>query len=554
MSSSGIQEKAVDTLIIMNSAIVSLHLYPPTNAMTAKTIDRLYETFQTILEDEKSIIFEESDRNLLVSGKQLSHKHLGKPQVAIFLMLMINYGIKNLTFEKGLGKIELIPFLEAMSTKPDEVKSKGGLEQVITGGKIPHILINRKTFTAEDQERQGVLKKAENRIIHTLDAGIIDERVVKSSYRVVQELFTEGENETAEAIIERLSNTLLVDDVTARANASEALAKILENLYAEQKIQILRAMSGKIVDWLKIETAYTPALQKISTQLTNLAHSLIRNRQFSDCHPIVHVFRLIISNEIQKNDDIRSAVSAALTEIASNEILDILLEEIRTNKDNEKIEAAKILTIMSELSLHRLLEILQKSEDSSERVLVLNLITEMGPGAAHIITDMIDPKAPWFYLRNLVRLLGRIGKEEHTRVLEPLLYHEDHRVQREALKGISNIGGSSRGKILLDALPKCDDLFKAGIVATLGSLKSRDAIHPLIELFKTKLSVPDEVKTDLQEKICLALGNIGDKEALSFLTEITKHKGFLRFKSYTPAVKTAAEKALGRIIRKAETQ
>jgi HEAT repeat protein len=234
--------------------------------------------------------------------------------------------------------------------------------------------------------------------------------------------------------------------------------------------------------------------------------------------------------------------------------LDILLEEIRTNKDNEKIEAAKILTIMSELSLHRLLEILQKSEDSSERVLVLNLITEMGPGAAHIITDMIDPKAPWFYLRNLVRLLGRIGKEEHTRVLEPLLYHEDHRVQREALKGISNIVGSSRGKILLDALPKCDDLFKAGIVATLGSLKSRDAIHPLIELFKTKLSVPDEVKTDLQEKICLALGNIGDKEALSFLTEITKHKGFLRFKSYTPAVKTAAEKALGRIIRKAETQ
>jgi HEAT repeat protein len=210
------------------------------------------------------------------------------------------------------------------------------------------------------------------------------------------------------------------------------------------------------------------------------------------------------------------------------------------------------MTIMAELSLNRLLEILQNSDDSSERVLVLNLIAEIGPVATQIIVDKIDPNAPWFYLRNLLRLLGKIGKEEHARVLEPLLFHEDQRVQREALKGISNIGGNTRGKILLDALSKCDDLFKASIVATLGSLKYRSALLPLMDLFRAKLSVPDEVKFDLQEKICLALGNIGDKEALPFLTEISKQKGFLGFRSYSPAVKTAAVKAIGRIMSKGE--
>jgi len=745
MSSLVIQEKAVATLVIMNSAIVNLRLYPPTNAMIMKTVDKLYETFTALFEDEKSILFAESDRNLLLSGEPLSQKYLGKPQVAVFLMLMLNWGIKSLTFEKGMEKSELILFLHTMAKKPDEVKQKGGLEQLIAEGTMPHILINQKIYIAKDQDQQimagleikdedivkyitsevpdamldsqkvkemakdpewvarifqsgmqhindgtipaaklsegmlhmlstldkltehadrekisqliaayiadmdaeliavtlsqnienildnrlfeDIMKKmswdtfekvyhkihhmAENittedkgahdrrteairdtyrhvmssekgivlrtqihekqardeeekrkrlrdlketgsAIIHNLDAGILDESILKSSPRAVQELFAEGENETAAAIIERLGSTLLIDDVRAGTNASEALANILENLSAEGKMAIWPSLSGQLINWLKIETVYTPAFKIIVSHLTDLAQGWIRNKKFTDCEPLVHAFRLIISHQIEKNEEIQSAVSAALKEIASDEIVDILMEEIRADKDNLHKEPARIQAMLGEFSLNRFLEILHNSDDSSERVLVLNFIAEIGPGAAQIIIDRLDPHAPWFYLRNLVRLLGRIGKEEHARVLEPLLFHEDQRVQREALKGISNIGGNTRGKILLDALSKCDDLFKASIVATLGSLKYRNALHPLMNLFRAKLSVPEEVKVDLQEKICLALGNIGDKEALPFLTEISKQTGFLGFRSYSPAVKTAAVKAIGRIMSKGE--
>jgi HEAT repeat protein len=745
MSSLVIQEKAVETLVIMNSAIVNLRLYPPTNAMIAKSVDKLYETFMALFEDEKSILFAESDRNLLLSGEPLSQKHLGKPQVAVFLMLMLNWGIKSLTFEKGLEKSELISFLQTMSTKPDEVKQKGGLEQIIAEGKMPHILINQKIYIAKDQDQQIVasleikdedivkyitsevpdamldsqklkelakdpdwvarifqsgmqsindgtipaaklsegmlhmlstldkltehadrekisqliaayiadmdaeliaitlsqniehildnrlfddimkkmswdtfekvyatiqhmadgitiedkgahdhrtdaiqhtyrhvmssekgivlrtqiqekqareeeekrkrindLRKTGSTIIHTLDAGNADESIIKSSPGTVQELFAEEENETAAAIIERLGNTLLTNDVRARTNASEALATILKNLSAEGKMAIWPSLTGQLINWLTIETTYTPALKSIISHLVELAQGWIRNKKFTECEPLVNVFRLIFSRQIEKNEEIQSAASAALKEIASEEIVDILMEEIRADKDNLNKEPARIQTMLGEFALYRFLEILHNSDDSSERVLVLNLIAEMGPGAAQIIIDRIDPHAPWYYLRNLLRLLGRIGKEEHARVLEPLLFHEDQRVQREALKGISNIGGNARGKILLDALSKCDDLFKASVVATLGSLKYRKALHPLMDLFKAKLSAPEEVKVDLQEKICLALGNIGDKEALPFLTEISKQTGFLGFRSYNPAVKTAAVKAIGRIMSKGE--
>ncbi|HUH64855.1 MAG TPA: HEAT repeat domain-containing protein, partial [Syntrophales bacterium] len=156
---------------------------------------------------------------------------------------------------------------------------------------------------------------------------------------------------------------------------------------------------------------------------------------------------------------------------------------------------------------------------------------------------------PWYYVRNLVRLLGRIGGDEHTRILGPHLFHSDHRVQKEAVKSISQMGGRARAEMLLKAMPDCDDRVKPGIVAALGSLKYRNAVKPLIELFKSKQNLPEDIRVDLQEKICLALGNIGDKEALSFLRGIRKQRGFLR-KPYHPAVRAAAAKALSRIVAK----
>ena len=88
------------------------------------------------------------------------------------------------------------------------------------------------------------------------------------------------------------------------------------------------------------------------------------------------------------------------------------------------------------------------------------------------------------------------------------------------------------------------------MVTALGSLKYRNAVKPLIELFKSKLTLPEDIKIDLQEKICLALGNIGDKQALPFLRGVRKHRTFLTLTSYHPTVRAAAAKAIGRIMSK----
>jgi hypothetical protein len=150
MTQSTLQEKAVETLFILKRAVVHLHTYPPKHPLVTNTIDNIYDSLMVIFEKEDSVIFAESDRNLIISGNLMSQKYQGNPYMAIFLMLMINWRIKSITFMRGLEKREILPFLEILAKKPDEVKMKGELEQLIAERKMPHILFNQKIYTAKD--------------------------------------------------------------------------------------------------------------------------------------------------------------------------------------------------------------------------------------------------------------------------------------------------------------------------------------------------------------------------------------------------------------------
>ena len=101
MKDPGIQEKAIEAIVIMNAAITNLRIYPPASAMISNTVDRAYQIFLAILENEESVIFAESEKNILVCGQSLDQKDQGRPQVLAFLGLLLNFGIKSLHLRGG---------------------------------------------------------------------------------------------------------------------------------------------------------------------------------------------------------------------------------------------------------------------------------------------------------------------------------------------------------------------------------------------------------------------------------------------------------------------
>ena len=204
--------------------------------------------------------------------------------------------------------------------------------------------------------------------------------------------------------------------------------------------------------------------------------------------------------------------------------------------------------------MNKLLNSLRYASDSKERISIIHIIEEIGQRAIPAIKEKITVDAPWYYLRNMAYILGRIGNETDVDILRPLLLHKDKRVCIEAFKSIEQIGGNQRGPLFLSVLPQADQELRVSIIELLGKIRYAEAVTILLDMLKNKSLIAKDEQTSMQEKICTALGTIGSPEAIKTLSEIAESKSFLGIRSYPEEVKNAAKRALANIKRKQEEE
>jgi HEAT repeat protein len=202
--------------------------------------------------------------------------------------------------------------------------------------------------------------------------------------------------------------------------------------------------------------------------------------------------------------------------------------------------------------MNKLLNSVRDASDSKERISIIHIIEEMGHRAIPAIIASINMNAPWYYLRNMAYILGRIGNEANADILRALLLHKDKRVHKEALKSIGQTGGNKRGPLLLSFLPQAEDELRVNVIEMLGKIRYTEAVPSLLDMLKNKSLIAKDEQISLQEKICNALGTIGSSDAIKTLSEIAESKSFLGIRSYPEEVKHAAKRALANIKRKQE--
>jgi HEAT repeat protein len=234
-----------------------------------------------------------------------------------------------------------------------------------------------------------------------------------------------------------------------------------------------------------------------------------------------------------------------IRELASEENLEILFQAFSEGDEKNQQSAGRILGRLGDVPLNRLLDIMRDHDNSQERIRILNIFAEIGKPALPAIRGRIASEEPWYFLRNLAYILGRIPSEATAIALQPLLLHREEKVRQESMKSLSRAGGNERGPVLLSILPKVDDMFKLDIVEMLGSVRYAGAVPSLIEILRTRPLITPATRIDLEERICNALGKIGSPEAVPVLTEISKPKGFFTRNAYPDKVRNAASLALG---------
>ncbi len=237
-----------------------------------------------------------------------------------------------------------------------------------------------------------------------------------------------------------------------------------------------------------------------------------------------------------------------LEAIADNDILEHLLKEFRFNQENKREQASRTMVFLAEYAADPLLNLLKDSQHRSERARILQLISDIGPAALPALIQRIQEGKPWFFMRNLILLFGKVGNESHLEMVKPFLVYDDYRVQREVLNCIYSIGGNQRESIFSAILSDAGDQLKADAVGMLGAMECRAAVPMMIQILETKTLMTSKARNELEEKICNVLGNLMAQEAIPCLVGVSEpKKGVLSKRNYSEKVQLAAQRALEKI-------
>ncbi|MGM0451580.1 MAG: HEAT repeat domain-containing protein [Thermodesulfobacteriota bacterium] len=399
------------------------------------------------------------------------------------------------------------------------------------------------------QDRLHHLKNQLNRIMKG-DAGAFCEDVVGSNLaETYEKLIASGKTDIAERLNGRMGDALLNEDPAVRKAVAGIMAEIDEKLAAADRLDERMELSKKLADWVKFETAVTTEFERVTGQMQQLSQELIENDREQDAEQILEAYHLVARGNLEKDEAIQALAGNMLQNVATDAILDTLLKEKKSGQNRPKDDIYS-LVILGSTTVERLLDRLYDSRNMSERNRIIQAIGQIGKPALGPVIERLHQGGPWYYLRNLVLLAGRLGDERQLSTLATIVGHADYRVQLEAIKSIQNIGGSEAGRILYEHIDTIDDQLKGYMISVLGALRYRPAAPYLIDLITSR--APGKSKADhaeIREKTCEALGRMQAQEAVTALEKVVRSKGVLGRKTHPENVRSAAARALSNIKR-----
>jgi HEAT repeat protein/CRP-like cAMP-binding protein len=402
-----------------------------------------------------------------------------------------------------------------------------------------------KAKPAIDREQ---LKTQLSALVKGEESVFLNEGLMNSLPDYILHLFSTGKDKMAEVFVTRVSEGLANDRPEVRAGASQALSRIGRDLLTENHLDLFITVLPHWLKWIKTETGPSNfSLVKICLYLQQLAERLILGYRTPESNPILETFNHIYYGKIERETSVRFLAGDSLWNIATEDVMDILASDLKDEDESKWKQAVDSLVLLGGASIDRLLTVLQNSWDRLERMRILDIVSAIGEPAAILLMRKIEAGGPWYYIRNLVLMMGRVGKEQHLSALVPLFRHEDFRVQREALNSIYIIGGEKRGEILLSALPAAEDRMVLAIVEMLGAIGYEEAVEPLVKMIDSTSGEVSKLGEKLQEKICKTLGHIGSEKAIPALRSVVQSKT-------SPNIKKAAERAVEAIERMVSQQ
>jgi HEAT repeat protein len=295
-----------------------------------------------------------------------------------------------------------------------------------------------------------------------------------------------------------------------------------------------------LLDLLKIETrpeAWTGVLDMVVGNIDQLA-------LVGDLTLAVDLLDAVVNASKQPEAPSREAAEAAVKLLVEGPLVRNLALFLRQATDNEVGLAKQICMTLGPAMVEPLAQALM-AEDHSRTVRRLrDILIGFGPAAKEYANKLRASPSP-AVRRAAVDLLRALGGDAALPDLRRMLDDQDEQVQREALRGIVQIGTNEAYQALEQALQSGEKHTRTAIMQALGALRDQRAAPLFVHILThSDFRGPFEpVYTSAIE----SLGRIADDDKSVAALETVLHRGEFWAPGRTTRLRTAAARALHHI-------
>jgi HEAT repeat protein len=226
-------------------------------------------------------------------------------------------------------------------------------------------------------------------------------------------------------------------------------------------------------------------------------------------------------------------------------------EEVRIERIGKVVEREEVrledvsayLLLLQKNSIKPLIKLLGELKNSKARRIFCDTLAEIGKNAIELFTPFVDDRR-WYLVRNIIYILGRVGKEQSLPYIQKAFNHEDIRVRREAIQALGLIGGLKANGLLVRALTDTDVRIRCMAAVNLGKGGKKAGLIPLLEVVQSKdffKSEPAEIKAFFN-----AIGMAGSNEAVPVLQQLLERKSWFG-RGKTDEIRLGAASAMAMI-------
>ena len=364
------------------------------------------------------------------------------------------------------------------------------------------------------------LKKEEPSLILKVDQllekdslSLIDPTIRDNLPKLIKQLCQSELPDVAEKLTNKILENLKQHSLKVRSDTLMILINIYDILVTYQKEKIIQNIEKSFMSLVGKEKDID-LYKSIVSLLEKRIVQLLLNSEYDSALNIISLLKQNASLEIELDKERRDVVNEYLTKLAG-EIGELLVYEMKSGVEKRQKQALKVIVILEDNMSDTLIKIIKESDDYLTRKVCARALKNIGEKAIDRLINSIDLSIPTTTLKRIIEIFDEIQNEKLFDKISELIEYPDKDVKKMLLKYLQKYDTQEARNLLIKKLKDKDVVITA--IKILGELRCTNAVDEMIKLAKTNNSA-------IQEEVCIALGNIGDKRAVNILGKLLKGK------------------------------